>query len=415
MDRESQDLIDRLLKDYKKPEDVLGENGLLKRLTKAVIDRALSAEISHHLGYEKHDVKGNNSGNSRNGTTQKSLKTNQGDIVIDVPRDRNGEFEPQIVRKSQRRIEGFDDKILALYSRGMSTRDIQAHLYEIYCTEVSPELISRVTEAVIDEMREWQNRPLEKLYVVVYLDAIWIKVRSRGRVVKKAVYLAIGINEEGIRSVLGMWLHSGEGASSWMQVVAELQNRGVEDILIACVDGLKGLPEAIESVFPYTQVQLCIVHLLRNSFKYVNWKDRKALAADLRGIYGACNEDEALRQLDVFEGAWPKYAHVVSLWRNNWDRLSPMYGYAKALRKMIYTTNAIEALNSGIRRRIRNKPSFPNDESALKIIYLALKGCDEKGWKNAVNGWAEARAQLMILFPERINKENIMEPFTQKS
>jgi putative transposase len=407
-------LIDQLLKDYQKPEDVLGDEGLLKRLTKAIVERALTAEMSMHLGYEKNDPTGNNSGNSRNGTSKKTLKTDQGDLTLNIPRDRNGDFEPRIVRKGQRRIEGFDNKILALYARGMSTRDIQAHLYEIYGTEVSAELISRVTDAVIDEMHEWQNRPLERLYTIVYLDAIWIKVRHYGQVVNKAVYLVIGINEEGIRSVLGFWLHSGEGAASWMQVVTELQNRGVEDILIACVDGLKGLPEAIQSVFPHTQVQLCIVHLIRNSLKYVNWKDRKKLASDLRFIYQANNEEEALRQLKLFEEKWPKYHQVASMWNRNWDHISPMFGYAKLLRKVIYTTNAIEALNSSIRRRIRNKCSFPNNESAIKLIYLAIEHHKGKGWQNPVHGWGEALMQFKILFPERIGKNNSIENiFTQ--
>jgi putative transposase len=407
-------LIDRLISEYDNPKDVLGENGLLKRLTKAVVDRALQAEMTMHLGYDKHEQKGRNSGNSRNGTSKKILKTDLGDIALAVPRDRNGDFEPQIVRKSQRRIDGFDDKILALYARGMSTRDIQAHLSEIYGTEVSAELISRVTDEVIDQMHEWQNRPLEKLYTIVYLDAIWINVRYNGQVVKKAVYLVIGINEEGIRSVLGFWLHCGEGAASWMQVVSELQQRGVEDILIACVDGLKGLPEAVESVFPRTQVQLCIVHLIRNSLKGVSWKDRIAVASDLRSVYQAPNEEEALRQLQRLEDKWCRYPQVSAIWRRNWEHIIPMFGYAKPLRRVIYTTNAIEALNSSVRRRIRNKGSFPNDESAMKLVYLALCHHDKKGWQRPVCYWAEAHAQLVILFAERMGKDNTTEKlFTQ--
>ncbi len=341
MDHRQNELLDSLLKDYKKPADVLGENGLLKQLSKAVVDRALSAELSMLLGYEKHEQSGRNSGNSRNGSSRKNLKTNMGDIPIEIPRDRNGEFEPQIIPKGHRRIDGFDAKIVALYSRGMSTRDIQAHLQEIYATDASAELISRATDAVIDELNEWQNRPLEKLYTIMYLDVLWIKVRHHGRVVKRAVYLVIGINEEGIRDVLGFWLHDGEGASSWMQIVTELQNRGVEDILIACVDDLKGFPEAIEAVFPDTQVQVCIVNMIRNSLKFVNWKDRRSLAADLKQVYTAANEKQAWIELQKLEEKWVKYPQVPAQWKRNWDNIVPMYSYPQELRKVLYTTNAI--------------------------------------------------------------------------
>lgn len=412
----STDLIDQLLENYRRPEDVLGEDGLLKQLTKAVVERALAAEMSAHLGYEKYAQAGKNSGNSRNGSSDKKLVTNQGTLELSIPRDRNGEFEPQLVRKGQRRIAGFDDKIIALYSRGMSTRDIQTHLREIYATDVSAELISRVTDAVMDELHEWQNRPLEKLYTVVYLDALWIKVRHEGRVVKKAVYLVVGINEEGMREVLGFWLHSGEGAASWMQAVTELRNRGVEDILIACVDGLKGLPQAIESVFPQVQIQLCIVHLIRNTLKHVNWKDRKALASSIREVYAAPSEQEGLRQLKQLAEAWPQYPHVCSLWQRHWEHIIPMFQCPDPVRKLIYTTNAIEALNSMIRRRIRNKASFPSDNAAMKLIYLALRNHKLKGYQNPIHGWEQCRAQLSLIFEDKMTgTDEFGNPFTQKA
>ena len=416
MDQEMQELIKKLSRKARTQEEMFGSDGLLKALTKVLVDGALEAELADHLGYEKHAPEGRGSGNSRNGRTSKTVKSNLGDMDIAVPRDRNGEFEPQMVRKGQRRIDGFDDKILALYARGMSTRDIQDHLRDIYGSDVSPMLISRVTDAVLDEVHEWQNRPLERLYTILYLDALWVKVRHHGRVVKKAVYVVIGINEEGLRDVLGLWLLEGEGAASWLQIVTELQNRGVEDILIACVDGLKGLPEAIESVFPRTQVQLCIVHLIRNSLRHVNWKDRKMLAADLRAVYSAGSEAAARGKLKKLLQAWPKYPQVPAMWERNWEHVIPMFGYAQPIRRIIYTTNAIEALNSSIRKVIRNKGSFPNDESAMKLIYLALRKHKLKGWKNPVWNWTEARNQLAIIFGDRMSNDDLTpESFTQKS
>lgn len=416
MNDRSKKLLDELLQDYKSPKDILGEEGLLKQLTKAVVERALSSEMTEHLGYSKNDPKGHKSGNSRNGSTTKKLTTDLGDIDLTVPRDRNGKFTPQIVRKGQRRIDGFDDKIIALYARGMSTRDIQSQLQELYGASVSPELISRVTDGIVDAMQQWQNRPLERLYTIVYLDALWIKVRHQGRVLKKAVYLAIGINEEGIRSVLGFWIHVGEGAASWMNVIAELQHRGVEDILIACVDGLKGLPEAVGAIFPKTEVQLCVVHMIRNSLKYVSFKDRQKLATDLRYVYNAVNEKEGSRSLSELENKWSKYPQVAALWKRNWEHVAPMFHYPQVVRKMIYTTNAIEALNSALRRPIRNKGSFPTDQAAAKLVYLALMKHKGEGWKKPVNGWDEARNQLAIIFEERMTGiEIINNPFTQKS
>ena len=420
MNKRKAKLIDELLEDCKTQEDVFGKDGLVKQLVKGVVERALEAELTEHLGYAKNSTDGNNSGNSRNGHTKKEVLSDQGSIPLDVPRDRKGSFEPQIVSKRQRRIPGFDDKILALYARGMSTRDIQAHLFEIYGTEVSPELVSRVTDAVQEELLEWQNRPLEELYAIVYLDALLIKVRDNGRVVKKAVYLIIGINQEGIRDILGFWLQTGEGASYWMQIMSELQNRGVEDILIACVDGLKGLPEAIEAVFPLTEVQLCVVHMIRNSTKYVSYKDRKQLCADLKSVYGAANEERALNALDTFSKQWKKYPQIAPLWERNWHHISPFLSYPQPIRKIIYTTNAIESLNRCVRKVIKNKASFPTDEAAKKIIYLAILNKKSEGWRQPVEHWQEAFNQLSIKFEERFpieydNYSKTKKPFTQKN
>ena len=294
------ELIDRLLADYKKPEDIIGENGLLKQLTKAVLERALQAEMTDHLGYEKHDPVGQNTGNSRNGKTTKSLKGEFGELPLETPRDRNGSFEPKIVSKGQTRFAGFDSKILSLYARGMSTREIQGHLEEIYGVEVSPTLISNVTEAVMEDVRAWQNRPLDAIYPIVYLDALYLKIRDSGHIQNKAIYVVIGVNVEGSKEVLGLWAGQSEGAKFWLQVLTELKNRGVADIFIACVDGLKGFPQAIETVFPKTQVQLCIVHLLRSCLNYVSWKQRKQVAADLKPIYRASTAEDAGEKLEAF-------------------------------------------------------------------------------------------------------------------
>src|SRR3954468_844118 len=314
------ELIDKLLADYKGPEDLIGEQGVLKQLTKALVERAMGAELTHHLGYEKHDTAGHGSGNSRNGTSRKKLKGDFGEAEIEVPRDRNGTFTPQIVAPHQRRFTGFDDKILSLYARGMTTREIQGHLEEIYGVEVSPSLISSVTDAVLEEVKEWQTRPLEPLYPILFLDALMVKMRHEGRVENRAVYVAIGIDLDGRKDVLGLWTSANEGAKFWLQVLTELRNRGVKDIFIACVDGLKGFPQAIETVFPKAQVQLCIVHLVRASLNYVGWKERKQVAQDLKSVYRAATEEEARRELAVFAERWnPKYPTIAALWQRNWE------------------------------------------------------------------------------------------------
>lgn len=396
------DLIDQLLADYKSPEDVLGENGLLKQITKAVLERALKAELSHHLGYEKHSPEGKNSGNARNGKSKKTLKGDFGTLPIDVPRDRQSTFEPKIVPKGQTRFEGFDDKILSLYARGMTVRDIQAHLEDIYKVEVSPGLISQVTDGVIDEVRAWQTRPLEQLYPIIYLDALMVKIRDGAHVVNKAIYLVMGVNLEGIKEVLGMWVAQTEGAKFWLGVVTELRNRGVQDIFIACVDGLKGLPEAIETVYPQAQVQQCIVHMLRQSLNYVNWKDRKEVAADLRLIYSSVSHEQAEVQLEEFAKKWDlKYPTISPAWRRNWERIVIFLAYPQEIRKVIYTTNAIESVNRGLRKIIKNRGSFPNDEAAMKLIYLALGNISQK-WTKPIKEWKAALNRFAIVFEGRL-------------
>jgi putative transposase len=391
-----------LLADYKSPEDVLGENGLLKQFTKAVLERALKAELSDHLGYEKHDPTGKNSGNCRNGKSKKTLKGDFGTLPIDVPRDRQATFEPKIVPKGQTRFDGFDDKILSLYARGMTVREIQAHLEEIYQVEISPTLISQVTDAVIDEVRAWQTRPLERLYPIIYLDCIMVKIRGGAHILNKAIYLVIGVNLEGIKEVLGIWVAQTEGAKFWLGVVTELRNRGVEDIFIACVDGVKGLPEAIETVFPHTEVQQCIVHMVRQSLSYVNWKQRKEVAADLKLIYSAVSREQAEVRLEEFAEKWDsQYPTISPSWRRNWERIVPFLAYPQEIRKVIYTTNAIESVNRGLRKIIKNRGSFPNDEAALKLLYLALGNISQK-WTKPIKEWKAAMNRFAIVFEGRL-------------
>jgi len=396
------ELIDDLLKDYKKPEDLIGENGLLKQLTKQLLERAMAAEMTEHVGYEKHDVEGNNSGNSRNGKSAKTIKGTFGEIVLETPRDRNGTFEPQIIEKHQTRFTGFDANIISLYARGLSTREIQQHLEEIYHVEVSAALISNVTEEVIDEVRTWQNRQLDEVYPIMYLDAIQFKVRDNGHVKNKAIYLAIGLTMEGMKEVLGLWIAQTEGAKFWLQVVTELKNRGVTDIFIACVDGLKGFPEAIESVFPQTEVQLCIVHLVRHSLNYVGWKQRKEVAADLKLIYTAATDGDAAQQLEEFSRKWDeKFPMIAKSWRSNWTRVIPFFAHPPEIRKIIYTTNAIESLNMSLRKVTKARGSFPNDEAVSKLLYLALRNIAKK-WTMPVYDWKDALNRFAIIYENRM-------------
>jgi putative transposase len=395
-------LIDSLVAGYKKPEDIIGENGLLKQLTKAVLERVLNEELTEHLGYEKHDPAGRNSGNSRNGSSRKTLKGEFGELDLETPRDRSGTFEPKMVAKGQTRFTGFDDKIISMYARGMSTRQIQGHLEEMYGVEVSPALISNVTEAVIEEVKIWQNRPLDEVYPIVYLDVLHVKIRDNGHIQNKAIYVAIAVNMAGNKEVLGLWTSANEGAKFWLQVLTELQSRGVKDIFIACVDGLKGFPEAIETVFPKAQVQLCIVHLVRASLNYVPWKRRKEVAADLRQIYTAATAIEAEMCLQDFAGKWDQsYPMVSQIWRRNWERITPFYAYPAEIRKAIYTTNAIESLNMSLRKIIKTRGSFPNEEAALKLLYLALEKAARE-WTMPIPNWPAALNRFSLLWPERM-------------
>jgi putative transposase len=396
------EVLNELLKDYQKPEDLLGRDGLLKQLQKRLLEKAMGAELTVHLGYDKHDSAGKNSGNSRNGTSPKTLKGEFGNLELETPRDRNGSFEPQIVAKGQRRFDGFDKAIISLYSRGLTTREIEGHLLEIYGVDVSPALVSQVTDAVCADVKVWQNRPLEEVYPIVYFDAIWSKVRDDGPVVKVAVYLALGITMAGQKEVLGMWAANSEGAKFWLHVLTELKNRGVHDIFIGCVDGLKGFPEAMETVFPATQVQLCLVHMVRHSLSYVGWKERKAVAADLKAIYRAATVVEAERALGLFEQKWDrKYPSISKSWRTHWPELITFMKYPAEIRKAIYTTNAIESLNRSLRKISKNRGVFPNQESLLKLYYLALERIAKK-WTMPIHGWSEALNRFVIEFGDRV-------------
>jgi len=395
-------LIDNLLKNYKKPEDLIGENGLLKQLTKQLLERAMAAELTEHVGYDKHEAIGNNSGNSRNGKSAKTIKGTFGELALETPRDRNGTFEPQIIEKHQTRFTGFDKNILSLYSRGLSTREIQQHLEEIYGVEVTASLISSVTDEVLDEIKTWQNRQLDEVYPIMYLDAIQFKVRDNGHVKNKAIYLAIGVTIEGYKEVLGLWIAQTEGAKFWLQVVTELKNRGVRDIFIACVDGLKGFPEAIESVFPQSEVQLCIVHLVRHSLNYVGWKQRKEVAADLKLIYTAATDLEAEQRLAEFSRKWDeKFPMIAKSWRGNWTRVIPFFAHPPEIRKVIYTTNAIESLNMSLRKVTKARGSFPNDEAVSKLLYLALRNIAKK-WTMPVHAWKDALNRFAIIYENRL-------------
>jgi putative transposase len=398
----SDEQIEEWLKQGRKPEDV---HGLLQQLTKAVVEAAMRVEMNQHLGYSKHDPSGANSGNSRNGYTHKTLIGDFGEVEIATPRDRNGEFEPQIVRKNQTRWTGFDDKILSMYARGMTTREIQGHLQEIYQVEVSPSLISEVTDGVIEQARAWQNRPLEPFYGIVFLDALYVKMRHEGRVENRAVYVALGINLEGRKEVLGLWTSASEGAKFWLHVLTELRSRGVKDIYLVCVDGLKGFPQAIESVFPKAQVQLCIVHMVRASLNYVTWQDRKKVVADLKPVYRAATADEAERQLDQFAAQWPKYPAIARLWREQWEHVIPFFAFPDEVRKVVYTTNAVESLHMSLRKIIKTRGSFPSEEAALKLLYLALTKVVEK-WET-VQHWKQMLNYLDTVCSERIGEAGV--------
>jgi len=398
-------LTDALLKDliaeYGGPTAIFDEGGLMGILQKRLIETAMGAEMDNHLGYSKHSPAGIGTGNSRNGSGNKKVLLPNDQIEIETPRDRNGSFEPQLIAKRENRFEGFDEQIIALYARGMSVRDIRSWLQETYQVEVSQGLISTVTDAVIDDVRAWQSRPLDPIYPIVFLDCLMVKSREDGRVRNKAVYLALGVNMDGHKELLGLWISNTEGAKFWLSVVNELKNRGVEDIFIACVDGLKGFPEAIEAVFPNTEVQLCIVRMIRNCVRYVSWKDRKELCADMKLIYAADTLEQAAQALETFAQKWDdQYPTVSQLWRTHWDRLTPYFDFPKDLRKVIYTTNAIESLNRSLRKVLKTKGAFPHDESIMKIMYLALQNISKK-WTLPIRNWPAALNQFAIKYEER--------------
>lgn len=395
------EIIDELLSG-KDPKTVLSSSGLIGELKKALAERMLNAELDEHLSDEGGEAQSGSNGNHRNGYSKKTVLTDTESVELSIPRDRKGTFEPQLIAKYQRRFPGFDDKIISMYARGMSVRDIQDHLRELYGIEASPQLISTITDAVLEEVGRWQNRPLDTLYALVFFDAIRVKTRDEGTVRNKAVYLAIGVTPDGRKDVLGIWIEQTEGAKFWQRVMSELKNRGVNDILIAIVDGLKGFPEAINAVFPETHIQTCIVHLIRNSLDFAPWKDRKALAGELKTIYRAVDAQTALQALSDFEGSafGKKYAAVSAMWRRQWEQVIPFFAYPQEVRKMIYTTNAIESLNSQIRRSVRARGHFPSDEAAIKLIWLQLREIT-KDWRMPPREWASAKAQFALLFGDR--------------
>lgn len=404
-------LLDELLEDCQKPEDILGESGLLKQLSQRLIERSLAGELSYHLkqtaaatAEEPDAVSAQPSAkNSRNGYSKKTVQTEQGPLELSIPRDRLGEFEPILVPKKARRLAGLDEKILALYARGNSTRDISAQLEELYGAKISASLISEVTDTVSEDVRRWQSRPLELLYPIVYLDALYVNIRVSGRVSKQAVYVVLGINFEGNKELLGLWIGPGEaeGAKFWLKVLTDLKTRGLQDIFIACCDGLKGFPQAIEAVYPNTQVQLCIVHLIRNSLRYVPWKDSRAVAADLKKIYRASTLEEAEIALETFAETWDDaYPAVSQIWLRHWENIVPIFDYPMEIRRIIYTTNAIESVNRSLRKVIKTKGVFPDEASVFKLMYLAINNISKR-WSRPLKDWKAALSRFAILFPDR--------------
>ncbi len=397
------EILDELLKD-RDPKTMFSSQGLLGDLKKALAERVLNAEMDHHLADSTQDEvsEGEKPGNHRNGYSKKTVLTDNESLDLSIPRDRRGTFEPQLIAKYQRRFPGFDDKIISMYARGMSTREIQGHLRELYGIEASPQLISTVTDAVLEEVGRWQSRPLDPLYALVFFDALRVKMRDEGTVRNKAVYLAIGVTPDGRKDVLGIWIEQTEGAKFWLRVMTEIKNRGVNDILIAIIDGLKGFPEAINSVFPETQIQTCIVHLIRNSLDFCSWKDRKPIAKELKTVYRAADAQAAHAALQSFEdGPWgARFAAITALWRRHWVHVIPFFAYPAEVRKMIYTTNAIESLNAKLRRSVRSRGHFPSDEAALKLIWLQLREITQK-WTMPAREWAAAKAQFAVVFGDR--------------
>jgi putative transposase len=396
------ELIEQLFAAAGGPEGLTGPDGLLKQLTAALVNRALDAEMSEHLGYEAGEEPPEDQANRRNGRRPKAVRTERGDIEVEVPRDRHGSFSPKLIPKHKRSFDGFDDKILSMYARGMSTRDIQRHLHELYGVEVSPDLVSRVTDSVVDELTEWQNRPLEQVYPIVYIDALVVKIRDQGKVENKAIHIAVGVDLDGVRDVLGLWVERTEGAKFWSAVLAELKHRGVEDILVLCADGLTGLPAAVEANFPQTIFQTCIVHMIRSSTRYVSYKDLRPICADLRSVYTAATAGAAGDALDAVESRWgQRYPHVLKTWRSRAGEWTPFLAFPAELRHAIYTTNTIEALNRILRKTLKTRGPLPTDDAALKLLYLAIRNA-RNTWGRGHRDWLTARLQLAIHFEGRL-------------
>jgi transposase-like protein len=403
----TEEMIEQLKADLVKArtyDDLMGKNGAIKKLLSRTLDEMLESELTEHLGYERHSPAGNNSGNSRNGKTRKTLKNDNGEIEITVPRDRNGDFDPIIVKKYEKTIGPIEDKIISMYAKGMTTRDIQSHVTELYGIDISPTLVSNITNKVIDLAEEWQNRPLDKKYPIVFFDAIHYKIRDDSRkVISKAAYTCLAIDTEGYKDLLGLWVSEAEGAHFWLNVLTELKNRGLKDIFIACIDGLKGFPEAINSVFPKTEIQLCVIHQIRNTLRYVVWKDQRKFMKELREVYKASTEQSALANLDLFEETWgKKYPLAIKSWRNNWTNLSTYFKYPEEIRTVIYTTNAVEVLHRQFRKVTKSRTIFPHDEALKKMLYLAYRDLSKK-WTMAVRSWPVILTHLSVYFKERFD------------
>jgi putative transposase len=403
----TEEMIEQLRGDLRKArtyQDLMGEDGAIKRLIKASLEGMLDAELTEHLGYKRYSPEGKNRGNSRNGKSRKTLRNDNGEIDLVVPRDRNGSFDPVIVKKYERTLGPIEDKIISMYAKGMTTRDIQTHIQELYGLEISPALVSQITDKIIDLARQWHNRPLEAIYPIVFFDAIHYKVQDEGKVTTKAAYTALAVDITGRKDLLGLWVSQAEGANFWLTVMTELKNRGVNDILIACVDGLKGFPEAINTVFPKTEIQLCVIHLIRNTLKYIASKDQKPFMKDLRTVYNAPTEDAAIAQLEKLEQTWgKKYSLSIKIWKQNWVHASTFFKYPDEIRKIVYTTNAVEALHRQFRKVTKAKSIFPNDEALKKMLFLAYRDISKKWRIMPLQNWATVLSHLSIIFADRLN------------
>ena len=397
-------LVDEILGTAQTADDLFGQDGILRALSGRLMERMLEAELTHHLGYHKHAKQGDNSGNSRNGKTSKQVKTGNGELTIEVPRDRNGDFEPQLIKKREGRLNHLNDQVLSLYSKGMTVRDIQSYLEDLYDTSISRELISTITDGVLDEVKAWRHRPLDRLYPIVFIDGFVVKCRLHNQVSNRTVYVVYGINLSGHKEVLGLYLGEKEGAKYWLSVLNDIKNRGVEDIFLLCADGLKGLPESLEAAFPQTTFQTCIVHMVRHSLNYVPHQEKKAVANDLKKIYQADTVELAEEALDDFELTWgDKYGAIVTSWRNNWEKVIPFFAFPRDIRRVIYITNIVESLNNTFRKAVRNRGHFSTEDAVMKVLYLAIQGVSKK-WTMPIRHWKQALNQFAIMYPDRLPK-----------